>query len=108
MIKRVRARYSEGSLTPLAPLDLSEGEVVTLTVEVESRVSVSKEERTEKMESAADVWTEQEDLGKIRRALNGPKLSTDEWLKMVRKRRDASPKRITADEIIEMRDADRT
>ena len=105
MVKKVRARYSDGSLTPLAPLDLSEGELVTLTIEVESRIS--KEERTEKMKSDAEVWTEQEDLEKIRRAVNGPKLSTNEWLKMVRKRRDASPKRITADEIIEMRDADR-
>ena len=106
MIKRVRARYSEGSLTPLAPLGLSEGEVVTLTVDVDSQVS--KEERIKKMKSAAAPEAEQEGLEKIRRALNGPKLSTNEWLKMVRKRRDASPKRITADEIIEMRDADRT
>lgn len=32
MIKNFRARYSNGVLTPLEPLDLEEGVVVTLTI----------------------------------------------------------------------------
>ena len=56
MVKKVRARYSEGSLTPLAPLDLSEGEVVTLTVEVDSQVS--KEERRKKSMATAGAWAD--------------------------------------------------
>lgn len=32
MIKTFRARYSNGVLTPLEPLDLEEGVVVTLTI----------------------------------------------------------------------------
>ncbi|MXY46495.1 MAG: DUF104 domain-containing protein [Chloroflexi bacterium] len=105
MLQKVRARYSEGSLTPLTPLDLSEGEIVSLTVEVESKLS--KEERAEKVKPAADLWTEQEDLERIRRAVNVPKLSTNEWLEKVRKRKEASRTRITAAEILEARDADR-
>ena len=101
----VRAVYKDGSLTPLGPVDIAEGDVVSLTIEVESRIS--KEEHAEEIKPAADVWTEQEDLEKIRRALRGPRLSTNEWLEMVRKRKEASRTRITAAEILEMRDADR-
>lgn len=33
MIAKVKARYADGVLTPLEPLDLEEGEEVTLSVE---------------------------------------------------------------------------
>ena len=37
LIKGVRARYSKGSLVPLQGLDIKEGDVVTISIEVESR-----------------------------------------------------------------------
>ena len=52
----VRAVYRNGSLTPLAPLDLPEGEVVTLTVEVDSQLT--KEERLKKLKSTAGAWAD--------------------------------------------------
>ena len=107
----IRAVYKNGLLTPLGHVDIEDGEVVSLTIEVEDKLSkenFSKDEPAEMPMATAEVWTTQEDLERIRRAVNGPKLSTDEWLEKVRKRRVASRTRITADEIIEMREADRT
>ena len=95
----VRAVYKSGSLTPLRHVDLEEGEVVSLTIKVESNLSkedFSKEEPAKMPTATAGVWTTQEDFERIRRAVNGPKLSTDEWLEKVRKRRDASQTSITA------------
>ena len=37
LIKDVRARYSKGSLVPLQPLDIKEGEVVTIRSRSRSR-----------------------------------------------------------------------
>ena len=101
----VRAVYKNGSLTPLVPLDLPEGEVVTLAVEVDSQLS--KDDPSKKSTATDGAWTQQQGIEEIRRALHAPRLSTNEWLEMVRKRRDASQTRITAAEILEMRDADR-
>lgn len=105
MPKKLRAKFANGVLVPLDELDLEEGAEITLSID--DAPQLSPEERAEKMKSTAGVWTEQEDLEKIRRALRGPRLSTNEWLKKVRKRRDASQARITAAETLEMRDADR-
>ena len=82
----IRAVYRDGLLTPLGYVDIEEGDVVSLTVEVESERS--KEERKRKTCS--------------------PRLSTNEWLERARKRREASRTRITAEQILEARDADRT
>ena len=107
----IRAVYKNGSLTPLGHVDIEDGEVVSLTIEVEDKLSkedLGKDEPAKMPTETAEVWTTQEDLERIRRAVNGPKLSTDEWLEKVRKRKEKYRTRITADEIIEMRDADRT
>ncbi len=106
MGRKIRARYSDGVLTPLVPLDLSEGDVVTLAIEVEERLS--KEERIERSKSAAGAWRGKHDSEELKRKLRSPRLSTNEWLEKVRKRKEASQTRITADEILEARDADRT
>ena len=106
----IRAVYKDGSLTPLGHVDIEDGDVVLLTIEVEDKLSredFSKNEPAKMTPATAEVWTTQEDLERIRRAVNGPKLSTDEWLEKVRKRRVASRTRITADEILTMRYADR-
>ena len=43
MIAKVKARYTGGVLTPLEPLDLEEGEEVTLSVEGSFTRSTSRE-----------------------------------------------------------------
>ena len=107
MAKKILARYSNGSLTPIAPLalDLPEGEMVRLTVEAVSQTS--KEEGGEKSQSAAGDWDRQRESEVIRRALSSPRLSTNEWLEKVRKRKEKFRTRVTAKQILEARDADR-
>jgi predicted DNA-binding antitoxin AbrB/MazE fold protein len=133
MVKKIRARYSDGVLTPLGMLDLPEGEVVTLTVEVESQLS--KEERLKKMKSAAGAWADDseywDEMKQIiyesritgsRTALqrlyrqeflqggeeqDAARLSAREWLEEVRKHKEASPTRVKLSQILEARDADR-
>ena len=106
MGKKLRAKFSNGVLKPLEKLDLEEGAEVTLSIEVEERLS--KEERIERSKSAAGAWKGKRDPEELKRKLRSPRLSTNEWLEKVRKRREASPTRITAAEILEARDADRT
>ena len=106
MAKKLRAKFSNGVLTPLDKLDLEEGAEVTVSIDDEPELS--PEERIEGSKSAAGDRDDKHDKEVIRRALNSPRLSTNEWLEMVRKRRDASQTRITAAEILEARDADRT
>ena len=102
----VRAVYKDGALTPLGHVDVEDGEVVTLTIEVEE--NLSREERRKISQSAAGAWRGKHDPEELKRKLRSPRLSTNEWLEKVRKRREASPTRITAAEILEARDADRT
>ena len=52
----VRAVYRDGSLTPLNYVDIEEGDVVSLTIEVESERS--KEERLKKLKSTAGAWAD--------------------------------------------------
>ena len=53
MIK-VRARYSNGTLTPLEPVDLKEGEEVTLSID--DTPQLSNEERIKNLMAAAGGW----------------------------------------------------
>ena len=105
MAKKLRAKFTNGVLTPLEKLDLEECAEVTLPIEVEEKLS--KEERIEKSKSAAGAWREKHDPEELKRKLRSPRLSTNEWLEKVRKRKEASQTRITAAEILEARDADR-
>ncbi len=50
----VRAVYKNGSLTPLSHVDIEDGEVVSLTIELEAKLS--KEERIKRSKSAAGAW----------------------------------------------------
>ena len=85
MAKKILAIYSDGALNPIVPLDLPEHVMVRLTVEV------------------------------VPQATNGeptivppsPRLSTNEWLEKVRKRKEKSRTRVTAEQILAARDADR-
>ena len=53
MIK-VKARYSNGTLTPLEPIDLKEGEEVTLSID--DTPQLSNEERIKNLMAAAGGW----------------------------------------------------
>ena len=52
----VRAVYKDGTLTPLGYIDIEDGDVVSLTIEVESKLS--KEERIKKLKSTAGAWAD--------------------------------------------------
>ena len=101
----IRAVYKNGSLTPLGHVDIEDGDVVSLTIEVEDKLS--KEERRKISQSAAGAWKGKHDPEELKRMLRGPKLSTDEWLEKVRKRKEKYRTRVTAAQILEARDADR-
>ena len=50
----IRAVYKNGSLTPLDYVDIEDGDVVSLTIEVESKLS--KEERIKRTMATAGAW----------------------------------------------------
>ena len=102
----IRAVYNNGSLTLLGHVDIEEGDIVSLTIEVGEKRS--KEEHRKRSKSAASASKGKHNQEELIRALRSPRLSTNEWLEKVRKRKETSPKRITAAEILEARDADRT
>ena len=106
MGKKLRARFSNGVLTPLEKLDLEEGAEVTVSIDDEPELSL--EERIKGSQSAAGDRDDKHDQEELKPTLRSPRLSTREWLEKARRRKEASPKRITAAEILEMRDADRT
>ena len=54
VLKRIKARYTNGVLEPEEPLGLEEGCEVEVTVEEAS--SLTQEERLERMRSAAGSW----------------------------------------------------
>ena len=58
MPKKINARavYKNGSLTPLSHVDIQDGDVVSLTIEVEEKLS--KEERVEILRSTAGAWSD--------------------------------------------------
>lgn len=52
----IRAVYKNGSLTPLGHVDIEDGDVVSLTIEVESKLS--KEERIKRTMATAGAWAD--------------------------------------------------
>ncbi len=63
IIKDVRAQYHRGKLVPLQPLDIKEGEVVTIRVEVETPEEHAERVKRgrEAMKRAAGGWKGQHD-----------------------------------------------
>ena len=51
---KVKARYSNGKLMPLEPIDLKEGDEVT--VSIEDKPELSAEERLARFKAAAGGW----------------------------------------------------
>ncbi len=54
MIAKIKARYSNGVLTPLEPIELNEGDEVTISVG--TRSPLSSEERREMLRSLVGAW----------------------------------------------------
>ena len=66
MIK-VKARYTNGKLTPLEPIDLKEGEEVTVSIDDKPELSV--EERIESLMAAAGGWEGLHDPDEFKRMI---------------------------------------
>ena len=58
MTKKVKAIFSNGALTPLEPVDLKEGDEVT--VSIDDKPQLSDEERLRRFKAAAGGWEEME------------------------------------------------
>ncbi len=59
MITKIKARFSDGVLTPLDPVELRDGEVVTLHIENGSSRSVTRrDEENSRLESDASPFVE--------------------------------------------------
>ena len=59
MITKIKARFSDGVLTPLDPVELRDGEVVTLHIENGSSRSVTRrDEENSRVESDASPFVE--------------------------------------------------
>ena len=69
----VRAVYKDGSLTPLGPVDIAEGDVVSLTIEVEDKLT--KEERRKKSQSAAGAWKGKHDPEELKRMIYASRMA---------------------------------
>ena len=67
MTRKIRARYSNGTLTPLEPVDLKEGEEVALSIE--DKPELSKEERIEHLMAAAGGWKGLHDPDEFKRMI---------------------------------------
>ena len=59
----IRAVYKNGSLTPLGRVDIEDGDVVSLTIEVEDKLSREELQQDDppRRRPTAEVWTEQHD-----------------------------------------------
>ena len=54
MTRKIKAIFSNGKLTPLEPIDLKEGEEVT--VSIDDTPQLSAEERLERFKATAGGW----------------------------------------------------
>ena len=69
----IRVVYKNGSLTPLGPVDIEDGEVVSLTIEVEDKLS--KEERRKISQSAAGAWKGKHDPEELKRMIYASRIA---------------------------------
>ena len=69
----IRAVYKDGSLTPLGHVDIEDGEVVSLTIEVEDKLS--KEERRKISQSAAGAWRGKHDPEELKRMIYASRIA---------------------------------
>ena len=67
MTIKVKAIYSNGTLTPLEPVDLKEG--VEVSVSIDDEPQLSDEERLERLMSAAGGWEGRHDPDEFKRMI---------------------------------------
>ena len=67
MTRKIKARYSNGKLTPLEPIDLKEGDEVT--VSIEDKPQLSDEERLRRFKAAAGGWVGRHDPEEFKRMI---------------------------------------
>ena len=65
MIMNIKARFSDGVLTPLDPIDLKDGEVVTLHIENAPSTHVTRQDSEERLRSDSATSSFAELLGEI-------------------------------------------
>lgn len=65
MKKTIKARFVDGALVPLEPLDLTEGDEILVTLD--TKAAVSLEELTERSKAAAAGWAGSIDTTKLLR-----------------------------------------
>ena len=73
MIANVRARFSNGVLMPLEPLDLEEGREVMVSIDADPQLS--DEERLKITKSAAGGWKGSQDPEELKRMLYEARLT---------------------------------
>ncbi len=73
MIEKIRARFSRGLLMPLEPLELEDGEEVTVSIGMGPHFS--DEERLRITQSAAGSWKGSHDPEKLKRMLYEARLT---------------------------------
>ena len=67
MTRKIKATFSNGKLTPLEPIDLKEGEEVT--VSIDDTLELSVEERIEKLRATAGGWEGLHDPDEFKRMI---------------------------------------
>ena len=65
MITNIRARFSEGMLRPLEPLDLEEGAEVTVSIED----APAPDRSVRALRATAGAWKGQHDPGELKRVI---------------------------------------
>ena len=110
MVKKIRARYSDGVLTPLGMLDLEEGAEVTLSIISETASDSAFRvvpNRSGFVDGIDESRLNTQEFLQGGQEQDATRLSAREWLEEVRKHKEASPTRVTSSQILEARDADR-
>ena len=110
MVKKIRARYSDGVLTPLGMRDLAEGTEVMLHIDSETNDESAFRvvpNRSGFVDGIDESRLNTQELLHGGQEQDAARLSAREWLEEVRKHKEASPTRVTSSQILEARDADR-
>ena len=69
MPRKIKAIFSNGKLTPLEPIDLKEGEEVTVSIDNDNTPQLSDEERLERFKAAAGGWEGLHDPDEFKRLI---------------------------------------
>ena len=67
MTATIRAKFTNGNIVPLEPLDIEEG--TDLSVHVQTKPARSAEERRKRTISAIGAWKDREDIEEMKRRL---------------------------------------